>query len=101
MIQKQELYETDDGKVRIRNTIDISQAIAMAKDVSEHRARGKNMVPLGYIPPEYWSFDPWLLEAKRARAAGDKHEYQKYVMKFFRLHPEFAVIQSAKYWSGA
>jgi hypothetical protein len=94
-------FTEEDGKVRIRNTIDVSQAIGMARDVSESRARGKNMVPLGYIPPEYWNFDPWLLEAKRARSAGDSHEYQKYVMKFFRVHPEFAVIQSAKYWSGA
>lgn len=101
MIISQKMYETDDGKLHVRNTIDISQAVAMAKDVSERQSRGKDMVPLGYIPPEYWNFDPWLLEAKKARAAGDKHEYQKYVLKFFRLHPEFAVLQGAKYWSGA
>lgn len=100
MIVKQKFYERD-GKTVLRNTIDVSQAIGMAREASETQARGKNLVPLGYIPPEYWNFDPWLLEAKKARAAGDRHEYQKYVMKFFRVHPEFAVLRSAKYWSGA
>jgi hypothetical protein len=100
MILEQELIE-EDGKTILRNTIDVSQAINMAKEVTETQARGKNMVPLGYIPPEYWNFDPWLKMAKRAACAGDSHEYQKYVLKFFRVHPEFAVIRGAKYWSGA
>lgn len=101
MITKQKLYETDDGKVHVRNTFDISQAVAKAKEVSEMGARGKNMIPLGYIPPEMWLVDPWLIEASRAAAHGDKYEYRKYVLKFFRMHPEFAVLRSAKYWSGA
>lgn len=100
MLLNQELIE-EDGKTVLRNTIDVSQAIAKAREVSEAGARGKNIVPLGYIPPEYWNFDPWLKMAKEAAHAGDKHEYQKYVLKFFKVHPEFAVIRGAKYWSGA
>lgn len=99
MLLKQEWGEKD-GKTILKNTIDTSQAINLAKEVSDTQARGENMVPLGYIPPEYWSFDPWLLEAKKAQHDGDTHEYQKYILKFFRLHPEFAVLRSAKYWSG-
>lgn len=100
MLLAQKLIE-EDGKTILRNKIDVSAAIAKAKEVTETQARGKNMVPLGYIPPEYWNFDPWLKMAKRAAYEGDKHEYQKYVLKFFKIHPEFAVIRGAKYWSGA
>lgn len=100
MLLNQELIE-EDGKTVLRNTIDVSQAIAKAREVTDTQARGKNIVPLGYIPPECWNFDPWLMEAKKAAHAGDKHEYQKHVLKFFKLHPEFAVLRSAKYWSGA
>lgn len=99
MLLKQELVN-DGDKTVLRNTIDVSSAIRLAKEATDSGARGKNMVPLGYIPPEYWNFDPWLVTAKRAAQAGDKHEYQKYVLKFFKVHPEFRVERSHKYWSG-
>ena len=101
VITHQEFVEGEGGKIKVRNTIDVSEAIAKAKEEAETGGRGKNIVPLGFIPPEYWNFDPWLMEARKAQAAGDKFEYQKYVRKFFSTHPQFAVLHSAKYWSGA
>lgn len=100
MILAQDLRQEGD-KTILRNTIDVTPAIEKAMEYTETQARGKNLVPLGFIPPEMWNFDPWLMEAKRAQGAGDMHEYQKYVLKFFRLHPKYAVWRGRKYWSGA
>lgn len=100
MILSQEMRE-EDGKTILRSKIDVSEAIAKAKEYTDTQARGRNITPLGFIPEEMWNFDPWLMEAKRARACGDVHEYNKYVLKFFRLNPEYAVWRGRKYWSGA
>lgn len=101
MLVKQEMFEQDD-KTILRNTIDIGAAIRRAKEVTQEGGRAKNLVPLGYIPPEMWLFDPWLMEARKAQVAGDKAEFNKYVKKFFEVHPKFAVghDKMRKYWSG-
>ena len=101
MIINQKLYEKD-GKTVLRNTIDCQQAIDMAKDATQTGERGKTLIPLGYIPPEYWMFDPWLVQAKKASAGGDKQEYQRMVKKFFEVHPAFAVHRdhTRRYWNG-
>jgi hypothetical protein len=101
MIVRQKIYE-EDGRTILRNTFDCSEAIDMAKQVSDTGGRGKNIIPLGFIPPEYWQFDPWLIEAKKAQQGGDKAAFIRLVKKFFELHPAFAVKSDhgQKYWKG-
>ena len=101
MIVKQKIYE-EDGKTILRNTIDCKDAIDMAKRVSDEGGRGKNIIPLGYIPPEMWLFNPWLIEARKAQIAGDKAEFIRLLKKFFEVHPAFAVKHdhARKYWGG-
>lgn len=105
-VLKQEMYIDNDDrrKIRMLTTYDIGTAINLAKDLSEagggRAGEGKSgeMRVMGYIPPEMWGYDPWLLEAKRARNAGDMGEYTKNVRKFFEVHPSFAVITPKKYF---
>jgi hypothetical protein len=101
MILKQKLYE-EDGVTVLRNTIDCKDAADMARDVTQEGGRGKNMIPLGFIPPEYWMFDPWLIAALRAQREGDRAEYMRLVKKFFEVHPTFAVHKdhTRRVWSG-
>lgn len=100
MILSQKLVEDGDRTI-LKNTIDVQDALDLARDARETGARGKNLVPLGFIPPEYWLFDPWLIEARRAQKAGDKKEFTKNVQKFFQVHPAFSVHgREKKYWNG-
>ena len=101
MILKQKLYE-EDGVTVLRNTIDCKDAAEMARDVTREGGRGKNIIPLGFIPPEYWQFDPWLVAARRAQQEGDMAEYTRLVKKFFELNPAFAVHRdhTRRIWSG-
>ena len=101
MILDQKLYEDGDETI-LQNRIDCQDAIDMAREVTARGGRTKNMVPLGFIPPEYWQFDPWLLEAKRAQRGGDMGEYTRLVKKFFALNPAFAVGKDhqKRYWQG-
>lgn len=90
MIVDQKLFERD-GKTVLRNTIDCGAAIERAREVTQDGGRAKNLIPMGYIPPEMWLFDPWLIEATKAQRAGDKAEFNRLLMKFFEVHPKFAV----------
>lgn len=101
MILKQKLYEEDD-KTILQNCIDCRDAIDMARETTASGGRGRNMIPLGFIPPEYWLFDPWLMEARRAQLGGDMGEYTRLVKKFFELYPAFAVGREhqRRYWRG-
>ena len=101
MILEQKLHE-EDGKTILTNRIDCTEAIDMAKQVSDEGGRGKNIIPLGFIPPEMWQCDPWLIEAKKAQQGGDKAAFIRLVKKFFELHPAFAVKSDhgQKYWKG-
>ena len=89
MIVKQKIYE-EDGKTILRNTFDCSEAIDMAKQVSDEGGRGKNIIPLGYIPPEMWLSNPWLIEARKAEQVCDNAELIRLVRNFFELFPEFS-----------
>ena len=94
------------GTVHLYNTFDTGLAQRLAKEASEagggRGGEGSGEVRLmGYIPPEMWMCDPWLIMAKRARRAGDMGEYTKYVRKFFEVHREFQVITPKKYWNGS
>lgn len=103
MLVKQEIRILDrkTGKVGLRNTIDCSAAIEMAKEASDNGGRGTSdkVMPLGFIPNEMWNFNPWLMEANRARNEGDMVTYQRNIMKFFQLFPQFAVLHTPKYFS--
>lgn len=103
MIIGQNIEITDRKKMEIavRNTFDCSAAIELAKEASDRGGRcptSDTVVPLGYIPPEMWQFNPWLVEANKARCYGDMITYQVNIMKFFKLFPQFSVLQSRKYY---
>ena len=106
MILRQEIIDLKDnnGSIMLKNTIDIQaakEAAAMA-GINGGRSgdRNSDIRCMGFIPPEMFMFDPWLIEAERARRAGDMGEYTKYMKKFFNVHKEFAPIVDKKYWSG-
>lgn len=101
VILEQKLHE-EDGKTILTNRIDCMEAIETAKRVSDEGGRGKNIIPLGYIPPEMWMFDPWLIEARKAQSAGDKAAFIRLVKKFFSMHPVFAVHRdhTRRVWQG-
>ena len=102
--QHLELDHDSKGTVRLYNTYDMSPAAEVARDCTANgggRATGKDGVEyraLGFIPNECWSFDPWLITAKRAQMAGDKAEFTKYVKKFFEVHPEYRPSIGKKYF---
>ena len=89
------------GDVKLRNTFDISMAKSLAKDVSnEGGEHHKDMHCMGYIPPEMWRYDPWLIEARKAQLAHDDYEFQKYLRKFFDIHTALKVHNKQKYFRG-
>jgi hypothetical protein len=104
-VLKQEMYvENDDRRqIRLKTTYDIGTAMSLAKDLSEagggrSGSGSGEMRVMGYIPPEMWNYDPWLMMAKEARNDGDMGEYTRLVKKFFEIHPSFAVITPKKYF---
>ena len=108
MLVKQEIIHDHDtkGTMHVINKFDHSVAAEVARMVeTEGGGRGKtrqgcNYRVLGYIPPEMWNYDPWLITAKRALAAGDRGEYTKQIQKFFEVHGSFKVHMPQKYWNG-
>lgn len=89
------------GTTRLRLTYDVGTAQSIAHDVSDAgggRSENGEMMCMGYIPPEMWGFDPWLIQARKAQRAGDMGEYTKMVKKFFEIHPQFAVLFKKKYY---
>ncbi len=108
-ILKQELIRENDkkGTVRLRNTIDCSAAIEMARitntcnEGGNFGSKNDGCRVMGYIPPEMWQFDPWLIMARRAEREGDRGQYQKHLTKFFDVHKDFKVNRKRKYWRGS
>lgn len=106
MIIKQELFcDKNDAKgaVTLRNTIDCQDALDLAREATQSgggRAADGSMVCMGHIPPEYWSFDPWLIAARRAQRVGDRGKYFDLVRKFFELNPAFKIVTPPKYYQG-
>jgi hypothetical protein len=98
-----EILNDKKGTMHLRSTYDVGTAMNLARDLSDagggrsSDSEGRMRV-MGYIPPEMWNFDPWLITAKRARNHGDMGEYVKNVKKFFEVHPRFAVITPKKYF---
>ena len=101
------IIENDERRTaRLLTTYDTSLAQELVREANESGggrvgSGSGEMRLMGYIPPEMWNYDPWLLLAKRARNAGDIGEYTKYVRKFFDVHREFQVITPKKYWNGS
>ena len=52
------------------------------------------------IPEEMFSFNPWLMLAKKAEREGDMGKKEYYISKFFELFPAFAGNKKTKYWRG-
>ena len=71
MITKQKIYQNGD-EICLRNTVDVSSAVDAARRVNEIDNGGwagdknERIQLMGFIPPEFWGFDPWLICAKRA-----------------------------------
>jgi len=103
--QKIEVLDKKKKLIRIRNTFDIGQAIEAAQEATEHGGRVGNgsseVIQMGFIPEEMWLYDPWLMEANKARNHGDMGAYHKMLVKFFEVHPEFTPLHTRKYWQGA
>ena len=109
MITKQELIRHNDGKgtITLRNTFDFSAEVEAAKQTNsinpggyfgDKNSRGRVM---GYIPEEMWGYDPWLLQAKKARNEGDKGKFTYYMQKFFEVHTVFKVARKTAMWHGS
>ena len=104
MLVDQKVYIDGEKKIHVVNIFDHSVAAEVARMTEREgggRAVGKDgfeVRVMGYIPPEMWNYDPWLVTAKRALAAGDNGEYTKYVQKFFEVHREYAPLIPKKYF---
>ena len=105
MITKQRLFKDGDNIV-LRNTVDCSAAIDAARRANESTDGGwfgdknERMQLMGYIPPEFWTFDPWLIAARRAQQEGDMRTYMKDMKAFFRTHMAFKVNHKRTMWRG-
>lgn len=101
MISKQHIHFGDDGTIGIRNVGDASHALEETRRMNEtDEWKGPDGYILGNIPAEYFQFDPWLIEAKKARQAGDYGKYTDYMLRFFRVHQSFACNVRTVNWAG-
>lgn len=108
-IIRQQFIPHNDGKgtLTLRNTIDFSEALEAARETNELNPGGyfgdKNSQcrVMGYIPEEMWNYDPWLIEARKARNAGDKGKYTHYLNKFFDVHQALKVAKRTAMWHGS
>ena len=106
MIVKQDLTVDADGNVRLRNVCNAQSSLDLARMARENNPDGwfgdKNgeCRLLGYIPEEMFSFNPWLMQAKKAEREGDMGKKEYYISKFFELFPAFAGNKKTKYWRG-
>ena len=101
MITKQDV-DIQGDKIKLRNTFDIGTAKRLAHEDTQAGGGGGHttMRCMGYIPPEMWMYDPWLIQAGKARARGDKQEYADLLRRFFDVHPALKVSHSKKYFNG-
>ena len=106
MILKQTLITNDDGTVVLRNTCRADNALNLARVARESNEDGwfgdKNNECrlLGYIPEEMFSFNPWLIMARRAEREGDMGKKEYYISKFFELFAAFCGNKKTRYWKG-
>lgn len=105
MLVDQKIFMDEKKRIHVINKFDHSVAAEVARMTEQNgggRGKlGKNGVEfqvMGYIPPELWVYDPWLMEARKAQRAGDMGEYTKYIKKFFEVHREYAPLIPKKYY---
>ena len=84
------------GKITLTNRMDLRPAMKIAKEMRENdgRTANKSMQCIACIPHWLWNENPWLVEARRARLAGNEAEYNKNFRKFLRLFPQFQVAKN-------
>ncbi len=106
MLQNQKLvFENDEaGTVHLFNTYNVKEEAEIAEELARSGSEtvkiggGIELRPMGYIPQDMWLYDPWLIEANKARRGGDMGEFTRLVQKFFDLHPSFQPPISKKYF---
>ena len=100
MITKQEV-DIDGDKIKLRNTFDIAAAKEAAHEsTQEGDSRKATYKCMGYIPPEMWQYDPWLIQARKAQIAGDRQEYADLLRRFFDVHKALRVTHKKHYFNG-
>lgn len=103
MLVDQKIFMDENKNVHLINKFDHSVAAEVARMTeSEGGGRGRlgnvEFRVMGFVPPEMWGYDPWLLEARKAQRAGDMGAYTKLMKKFFEVHREFAPLIPKKYF---
>lgn len=84
MITKQKIYQNG-AEICLRNTVDVSSAVDAARRVNEIDNGGwagdknERIQLMGFIPPEFWGSDPWLICAKRAELEGNQADRKSVV----------------------
>lgn len=105
MLVKQDTFIDEKDRLHVVNKFDHSVAAEVAR-MTEQNGGGRGTLGrhgteyqvMGYIPYEMWAYDPWLIEARKAKRAGDMGEYTKLLQKFFEVHREMAPLIPKKYY---
>lgn len=101
MVGRQHFHMDDNGDWGIRNEVDFSNALEETRRMNETREwKGENGYILGNIPEELWLYDPWLIEAAKARRERDYGKYTDYILRFFRVHSALACRHETVNWAG-
>lgn len=107
LINQQLTIDRATRTVHLRNTVDFSHTLEAARQNRELNDTGRfgnknhECQLLGFVPDDLWHVDPWLRTAQQALMSGDLAEYQKHMMTFFRIHPQFCGNRKTKYWNGS
>lgn len=102
-VKKRNIVRDNDGTIRAQIEFDTGEAMRIAKEITNNGGGGGDPSKsgsirlIGTIPPELFQCDPWLIQANKARAHGDKEEYSYWIMKFFEVHPEYKVFTPSKF----
>ena len=88
----------DKGKVILRNTVDDEYAAKAAytrrRELNiEGNAKGwsreRTLMHAARIPAEAFAYDPNLIEYQNLRAAGNREEASRYLLRFLQENPQF------------
>ena len=93
----QQLEQKKNGTYMLTNVMDMTPAMRLAKQYRDHSngfTGDRGMQCAAIIPNWMWAWNPWLMEARKARAAGNEAEFMKNFKKFLKLYPEFKVAQN-------
>ena len=107
MLLKQELSSDAKGNFRLRNTCSVLPTLEEVRRTNELNPGGRfgdknsEFVVQGYIPPEFWNWNIYLIASREASMKGDPASAQEYLIKFFENYPQFRVQYKKKYWAGS